>query len=381
MASVNNTPIPVVYYHSIGAVNPQWKRNFLTLRLPFFEDQLKYYKRNFSLLTLKEYYNIKTGNQERPKSPLVITIDDGYLDNWIWAFPLIKKYEIPVTIFVSPEMVDPRNIIRPNIEDYKSGKVVYKDLKKVGHLSWQEMRLMEAYGLIDIQSHTMSHTKYFISDKIMDFHNPKADSLYPIGNRYPEEKPFHMANPNFEKLLPYGFPFFEEASSVIAKKVEINPEFTRECVAALATYNFDQYKFDEALQKVTPIYQEYIKNNTLIIAVENKKQQLDRIKYEIVESKNIIEKELNKKVEFLCWPHGDNDPAAHELAIGSGYLATTTGSNEKLMDSPDRIPNRIGIFHVRNNRLLSKLKARYKIGYHLGQSPWKELNKLYALAR
>ena len=91
----------------------------------------------------------------------------------------------------------------------------------------EELDKMQRSSVIDIQSHTKTHSKYFISDRLIGFHHPKSDSLYTIANLYPEYRPYNITDPDFEKLLPFGYPFFEEASSVIAKKVEINEEFIK----------------------------------------------------------------------------------------------------------------------------------------------------------
>lgn len=374
-------PIPVVYYHSVGRPNTAWARHYLTLELPFFENQLKYYKREFNVIKLKTFYNIRTGLQAPPLHPLVITFDDGYLDNWVWAFPLLRKYRLPATIFVCPETADPRNLARPNLDDYLAGEVSLEEISRPGHLSWEEMRLMEASGLIDIQSHTMTHTKYFVSGRLREFHHPGADALYPIGNLFVEEKPYNIANPAFEKLLPYGYPFFEEASSIIARKVEINPDFTEACVAALADYNFENYQFGEAFDKISPVYQKFLREGSLIASREPAAEYRKRMDHEIAGSKKAIEEKLGKKVEFLCWPHGDSSPEAHQAALEAGYLATTSGSRQQITNVPDRIPERIGAFQLYHNRLLSGLKLRYQIGRFLGRSPWKEAGRLYHLIR
>lgn len=238
---------------------------------------------------------------------------------------------------------------------------------------------MEASGLIDIQSHTMSHTKYFVSGKLEGFHHPGEDVLYAAGNRFLNQKPFHIANPKFERLLLYGFPLFEERSSIIAKKIEINPDFVNQCVSTLSHYNFNHYNFRDAFKLVAPVYQQYLDNHSLIVAVEDEDAYKKRITYEIMESKKIIERKLGKKVEFLCWPHGDHNATAHQLAIQGGYLATTSGSKQNTPDCLERIPTRIGIFHVRHNRLLSLLKVRYKLGCYLGRPPWKDIQRLYHL--
>lgn len=373
--------IPIVFYHSIGPIIKDWNRNYLTTDSDVFETHLKYYKKNYDVIDLTDYYNIRSGLMKSPKHPLVITIDDGFLDNWVWAFPLLKKYGIKATIFVTPEMVDPREIIRPNLEDLWKGNVKREDLMLTGYMSWQEMKLMEQSGLVDIQSHTMSHTKYFVSDELKGFHHSGADCLYPIGNLHKEQKPFHVANKNFEKLEPFGMPFFKEQSSVIAKKVTIHPDFVKECVNLLGTYDFSNYDFQTAFQKVEPLYNSYRQEKKIIVNVESDEDYQNRLKYEIVESKQEIEKRLNKKVEFLCWPHGDNSKEAHELALKNGYKATTMGNLSSDGESIDRISRRFGYRPYLKSATLGFMRLSTLINEVHGKDSAALLKKIYRLAR
>lgn len=369
--------IPVIYYHSIGPIQKNWNRNYLTLEPANFEKHLKYYKENYSVIDLKEYYKIRNGEMTAPKNPVVITIDDGYLDNWIWAFPLLKKYNLKATIFVSPEFVDPTNIVRPNSEDVLNGRATRTDLSDYGFMSWQEMALMEKSGLIDIQSHTMAHTKYFISDKIKDFHHPNSDGLYPIGNIYPDQKPFHIANEKFEKLIPYGTPFFEEKSSVIAKRITINPAFNEACIAALKGYDFKNYAFADAFKKVKPVYESFLKKKEIVLGTESDSEYRLRLKYEIAESKKVIETKLNKQVDFLSWPHGDNSIEAHEIAMESGYKATTIGKLRSSPETLDRIGERFGFRPYYKSAKLGFIKLNTKIRDLEGNSSATVIKKVY----
>jgi peptidoglycan/xylan/chitin deacetylase (PgdA/CDA1 family) len=373
--------IPVVYSHSIGPVNKDWNRNYLTLELPFFEDQLRFIKENFQAIFFKEYWDIRNHRQPNIKNPIVITLDDGFLDNWIWAYPLLKKYGLKATIFVSPEFIDLRDEIRPNLEDFWNKKSGYEELLQWGYLSWPEMKEMLRSGLIDIQSHTMSHTKYVISDKLIGFHHPGNDCLYPVGNIFPELKPYHIQDKSFEMRLPYGYPLFEEQSSVCARKVTINPTFISECQKKLETYDFNNYSFETAFIHVQNLYEQYKTNGQLITGIESEKDYMNRVNYEISGSKKILENNLKKPIEFLCWPHGDNSGLVHQVAMNAGYLATTTGSKIRIPDSADRIPDRIGMFHVRNNRFLSLLKFKYKLGSWLGRFPYHQINASYNLIK
>lgn len=349
--------IPVVYFHSVGNKNKLWTKSFLTSTIENTERFFRYISRNYTSLSLQEYYNLRIRKSSGIRNPIVLTFDDGYLDNWLFAFPLLKKYSLKATIFISPEFVDKRNTVR-------------SDISEPGFLSWDEMKMMEASGLTDIQSHTLTHTKYFISDTITGFHHPGNDILYPAGNLYPEAKPYYINDRGFENLLPYGYPLFEEASAVTARRVMISQDFINEVLALLRTYDFRRYNFMDVFSRVRPLYDKYKNAGQIISATETEEEYQLRIKMEIQGSKAIIENELDKKVEFLCWPHGDNNSFLHNKALEAGYLMTTIGNfvmhdNEK----SSRIPERLGIDYSSPGR---RAKARFKIRAFSGSFPYRE---------
>lgn len=87
-------PVLVLMYHRISNVSDK-KLAHLTVSVTNFEKQLVYFKEKYQILKLSDDWTClkKTG--------LVITFDDGYADNIINALPLLEKYQIPATIFVT----------------------------------------------------------------------------------------------------------------------------------------------------------------------------------------------------------------------------------------------------------------------------------------
>jgi hypothetical protein len=223
------------------------------------------------------------------------------------------------------------------------------------------MKLMESSGLIDVQSHTMTHTKYIVSEKIIDFHNPKSDFLYPISNMFPAEKPYYIGNRDFKNLIPFGYPFFEDASSVIARRLEINPEFINLCIDLLKNYDFNSYNFLNTFKIVKPHYNKYRQKNKLIAKYETEEDFKDRLRYEIIESKRVIEEKLEKEVHFLCWPHGDNNEFLHQMALDAGYIMTTLGKVQDVKKlNMTRIPERTGVDFSnfwKKQKMIMKLKG------------------------
>ena len=371
--------IPVIYYHSIApAKNPDWVRKFLTLETVFFEDQLKFLKRNgFTTVFMNDYVAHKKGQISLPKNTACITFDDGYVDNWIYAFPLLKKYGLRGTIFINPEFVDEKSGVRPTLEDYWNGKASLEEINNWGYLTWEEMRLMEQSGVIDIQSHTLTHTKYFVSDKITGFHHPGSDCLYPLGNMQPERKPYYIEDADFEKIAPYGYPFFEEKSAIIARKVTINPDFINETVDRLRNYDWGKvYDKNEILNLVSEFYQNAKEHNKIISGIETEDEYQDRVRQELRLSKKILEEKLDKSITICCWPHGDYNDFSVSTAREEGYTASTIVVKPGLVSPPDRF-ERIGLYHVRNSKLLTSLKTIYKIRSFQERFPYKNLRNIY----
>ena len=144
---------PVIYYHSVAPVLfDNWIQKFLTLPLQTFEDQLDYLQSNdFRAIFFDEWLAFRNGGQTVSGKEICIAFDDGLLDNWVYADPGAKKYGMRFTLFVSPECVDPRPIVRPTLEDVWSGRRRKNELDGLGYLSWPEIKLMQESGVVDIQ--------------------------------------------------------------------------------------------------------------------------------------------------------------------------------------------------------------------------------------
>ncbi|WP_315119172.1 polysaccharide deacetylase family protein [uncultured Clostridium sp.] len=127
----NDEGVCVLMYHSIGYE----KNNGLRMPEQQFREQMKYIKDNgYTTLTMDELYSFFTENKPIPKKSLVITFDDGYLDNYKYAYPILKEFDLKATIFVIASNID---------KDNRS-------------MNSQQLKELQANG-IDIQSHTLNH--------------------------------------------------------------------------------------------------------------------------------------------------------------------------------------------------------------------------------
>lgn len=371
---------PVFYYHSVAPKRISgWVLNGLTFSLEKFEDQLQYLvNHGFKSLFLDEYSDIREGKKPGQGNEICLTFDDGYLDNWVYVWPLVKKYGLRFTLFVSPECVDPRSLIRPNLEDVWDGNCNLQDLDDKGYLTWDELRMMQDSGVVDIQSHTMSHTKYVTSGELQGFYYGGSRGVYPIWNLNPGLKPDYMADLDFEHRLPWGYPLFKEESAVIAHRITINPELYQQLHSLQNSKDLEEPAARQEYEiKARQILKNFQVTQNLVIDQEPDQQYYQRMHYEVVTSKEILEQKLEKPVKFLCWPHGDNTQEAHELARSVGYRATTSGKLSDEATKLDRIPRLGGDFE--NAPWISRQKFHFKINSHYQRQPYRTVREMYNL--
>jgi len=90
----------ILYYHGVtkNAFSRYSGRPFLTAT---FEKHLRYLKGNFSIVPLAEIFDMYRNDIIPARQTIAITFDDGFLNNYENVFPLLKKYGVPATIFVS----------------------------------------------------------------------------------------------------------------------------------------------------------------------------------------------------------------------------------------------------------------------------------------
>lgn len=318
--------IPVTYYHGVGDHAVPRPKSFLTMPQGLFEQQIhRLFKRGFKFVDLQQVYDYVAGNRILNGSEVVLTFDDGFLDNWTHVFPLAKKLGFKYTIFVNPEFVDPRDIVRPTLEDVWAGKIKMDDLDWWGFLSWEEMRIMEQSGLVDIQSHTMTHTWYPDSPDVTDFHHPGDDYPWMVWNEFPECMPFWLTKFD-ETQVPYGTPVHRFKRAVAARRYFPDFRVDEHMQQVVLDRNgkdfFDQPDWRKTLQRE---YQSFIKKYGNSGRFETDAEHEARIYHEVVDSKRIIEEKLSKEVWFVCWPGGAETPLARKIAMDAGYLATTKG--------------------------------------------------------
>jgi len=71
-----------------------------------FEKQIKYATKNYDVLSIDEYLELTKDDKAPPRRSLVISFDDGYLDNLTTALPILTAYNVPAVIYLATRYVD-----------------------------------------------------------------------------------------------------------------------------------------------------------------------------------------------------------------------------------------------------------------------------------
>ena len=327
----NDYIVPVVMFHSVGLEKSDWCFSHISESLMIFEEKINaLVSSGYQFIFWQDLYDHMSGSRIAPKKSIMLTFDDGYLDNWVYVFPILQKHGAKATIFVNPEFVDPVNNIRPNLGDVWSGKVTENELRDLGFLNWEEIRLMEKSGVIDIQSHALTHTWYFSGPRLIDFHKP-GDKKYPwlAWNMRPDLKPFYMEN-NQERLVPFGTPIYEFEKALIYRRYFPPEEVTNRITELVQRKGgekfFQQNDWEEELREY---HDNLINKYRHKESFENNDDYKKRVFFELSRSKQILEKALNKEINFICWPGGGYNNTVLALAEKAGYKAWTLSSQDQ----------------------------------------------------
>jgi len=319
--------VPIVMYHGVGPDRPGWPWNYLFTPADVFERQMRALRdEGWRTISLSELHAHLVSNAPLPPKPVVLTFDDGYADNWVYAFPVLEKYGHRAVVWMSVDFVDPRREPRPTLADVWAGRLREEALDPRGYLSWVEMRRMAESGLVEVQSHAMTHTWYPRAGEISDFHRPAGvDDYEPplwLGwNMFPGRKHESM-HVDLSSLVPYGTPIYANAKSLAARRW-FKDEGLTEKLRAHAAASGGAAFFEEPLwrEELLEIVRGHGEGRGRL---ETESEYRSRVRRELVESRRIISEELGAKVDYLCWPGGGRSPETLRIAEEAGYLATTT---------------------------------------------------------
>ena len=137
-SATEDVSVPVLCYHRFGPT----RADSMTVTTKVFEAQMKWLKDNgYTVIPMRTLVNYLLGQgPPPPPKSVVLTADDAHKTVYSDMWPLVRKYKMPVTLFIYPSCVS--NPHAPYA------------------MSWEQLKELQKTGLFDMQSHTFWHPNF-----------------------------------------------------------------------------------------------------------------------------------------------------------------------------------------------------------------------------
>jgi peptidoglycan/xylan/chitin deacetylase (PgdA/CDA1 family) len=140
VAPESATSATILLYHRFGPV----AADSMTVTTAVFASQLKYLHDNgYNIVPLHDVVNFAAGHGELPPRAVAIAADDGHRSVFSDMKPLVKRYRIPVTLFIYPSAISNASYA----------------------LTWEQLAELKATGLFSVESHTYWHPNFHIEKR------------------------------------------------------------------------------------------------------------------------------------------------------------------------------------------------------------------------
>ena len=263
---LTQSQVLVIMYHRIGAKKDDW--SFETLSPQDFERQIDYFCRNFQVLSLDEIAQYIHQEKSLPEKAVVITFDDGYRDNYLHAYPILKKYNVPAIIFLTSGHIGSDKLFWWEKVSYIIHHTAFSvlDLDELGYYNYQALENRSLTSLI-----ICNHLKELPEEK-------KSIWIEKLSNKC-------------QVTVPDG----------LGKDLFLSWEEVKE----MSNDNIDFGAHSVSHPIMTNI-------------------SLEQAKDEIVQSKKTIEENIAKEVYAFSYPNGNFNPELVRLVRDNGFTVAVS---------------------------------------------------------
>jgi peptidoglycan/xylan/chitin deacetylase (PgdA/CDA1 family) len=136
MENPTQVQVPILLYHRFG----HSVADSMTVTTEVFESHLEYLRKNgYTVIPLRQLVNYyRRKGPPPPGKSVAIVVDDGHKTVYTDMLPLVKKYRIPVTLFLYPSAISNASYA----------------------MTWNQLREIKKIGLFDLQGHTYWHPNF-----------------------------------------------------------------------------------------------------------------------------------------------------------------------------------------------------------------------------
>lgn len=132
--------LPILMYHGVTESPKQVSKFVISSRM--LEEDLKYLAENgYETVTMAEVIAYVKEGDDLPEKPVMLTFDDGYYNNYCYAFPLLRVYNAKAVISIIGKYTD----LYTDVPDENPA---------YSHVTWNEVQEMMDSGLVEFQNHS-----------------------------------------------------------------------------------------------------------------------------------------------------------------------------------------------------------------------------------
>lgn len=304
----------ILMYHRVldidNAAGYDFSNKGMVVSREKFARQISFLSKNYSVISLDQFLEASAF----PPNACIITFDDGWLDNYTVAYPILKAHNCPATIFLTTDFVGTNRVF------------------------WQEtlvrnLTLLMKRGLL----REFSASKGCPSDV--------REKLLMITSRAAD---LDCANANFDELIAMLMDMNEAHVDAFVNHVHeflhqigVNPDDKRRIL---------DWQEIEEMHRNGIAFGSHSKTHRIMTRMD-----IDDIKAELSESKGIIESRLGTKVKAFAYPNGDWSKDLETLVIAAGYKCALSTEKGEFSKGDNAITlKRIGIHEAMSTGLSGK---------------------------
>lgn len=261
---------------------------------PVFEKQISFLSRKYNLLSLKELAELLKNKQSPPPKSIAITFDDGWHDNYINAYPILNKYSVPATIFLTTNYIDTDNMFWFTEVSMilAKGKIASKKMVEL-------LKRAKEYNT------NISPPQHFGSEE--------------------NESDIIDSDKVIEKLKQFDHKLVREIITELIEESGLSPEILRRKMHMLS--------WDEVL-KMSRNKIDFGSHGCSHNILTN--INMDDVKQELLESKISIEEKLSENITIFSYPNGSFNSKIKIMVEKAGYsCAVVTSARKRSIDEID----------------------------------------------
>lgn len=138
--AVDTVCVPIIMYHNILKSNSRSSKFIVTQNQ--FKEDLEYLKNaGYNTIVMEDLVNYVYNDTPLPEKPIVLTFDDGYYNNYVYAYPMLKEYGFKGVLSVIGYYTDLYSENGEKNENYS-------------HVTWENIKEMASSGVIELQNHS-----------------------------------------------------------------------------------------------------------------------------------------------------------------------------------------------------------------------------------